>query len=143
MSVTARKARADLGRHRARTVLTVLTLALALASVATLAVPGLIDRRMNDEVRATRLADVTLPTDDLVLAPGTLDDLRALPNVAAAEARARHTARVAVDDATPEQATVWGVDVGETDIDVVGVDSGTAPGPGQVLVDAGNGGAVR
>ena len=103
--------------------------------------PGLIDRRMNDEVRATRLADVTLPTDDLVLAPGTLDDLRALPNVDAAEARVRHTARVAVGNGTPEQATVWGVDVGGTDIDVVDVDRGGAPGPGQVLVDDGNDGA--
>jgi putative ABC transport system permease protein len=139
--VTSHKAWADLGRHRARTVLTVLTLALALASVATLAVPGLIDRRMNDEVRTTRLADVTLPTDDLVLVPGTLEDLRALPNVAAAEARARHTARVAVGDGPPQQATVWGVDVGATDIDVVDVGRGHAPGPGEVLVDAGNDGA--
>ncbi len=136
--VTTHKAWADLGRHRARTVLTDLTLALALASVATLAVPGLIDRRMNDEVRATRLADVTLPTDDLALPPGTLEDLRSLPNVVAAEARTPHTARVAVGDDTPEQATVWGVDVGATDIDVVRVDSGSAPGPGQVLVDGGN-----
>ena len=106
--------------------------------MATLAVPGLIDRRMNDEVRATRLADVTLPTDDLALGPGTLEDLRSLPNVVAAEARTPHTARVAVGDDTPEQATVWGVDVGTTDVDVVGVDSGSAPGPGQVLVDGGN-----
>jgi putative ABC transport system permease protein len=140
-AVLRRKARADLGRHRARTVLTVLTLALALASVATLAVPGLIDRRMDDEVRATRLADVTLPTEDLVLAPGTLDDLQALPNVTAAEARTQHAARVTVGEHLPEQATVWGLDVDGSAIDVVRVDEGSTPGPGEVLVDGGNTGA--
>ena len=124
------KARADLGRHRARTVLTVLTLALALASVATMAVPGLIDRRMADEVRYTRLADVTLPTDDLGCSTG---DARRPPGPAERR-RGRHPRparrrRATVDDHLPERAMVWGLDVDGATVDVVHVDSGALRRP--------------
>jgi len=132
-----RKARADLGRHRARTALTVFTLALAIASAATMAVPALIDRAMNDEVRAARLADVTLETDDLALTADDLAAIRDLPNVAAADARVLHATRATVG-AGEHQARLWGLDLADQHVNVVNIESGEAPGPGQVLVDSGN-----
>jgi hypothetical protein len=52
MSALGRKAWGDLVQHRARSVLTTLTLSLAVASLATLAVPGLMDRAMDRQVAA-------------------------------------------------------------------------------------------
>ena len=63
------------------------TLALAVASLSFLAIPTLIDRAMQDEVRAGRLADVTLAMRPLPLTPEQLAELEALPNVAALEPR--------------------------------------------------------
>ena len=59
LSASLRKSVTDLSRRRARTVFTVLTLAIAVASISFFAIPTLIDRAMQDEVRAGRLADVT------------------------------------------------------------------------------------
>ena len=50
MSTLNRKARGDLTRHRARTLLTVCTLAIAIASLGFLAVPGLLNAAMNRQV---------------------------------------------------------------------------------------------
>ena len=55
-----RKSLTDLTRRKARTFFTVLTLALAVASVGILAVPALMQRAMDREVAANRLPDVTL-----------------------------------------------------------------------------------
>ena len=60
VSASLRKSITDLSRRRARTVFTVLTLAFAVTSISFFAIPTLIDRAMQDEVRAGRLADVTL-----------------------------------------------------------------------------------
>ena len=57
VSASLRKSVTDLSRRRARTVFAVATLALAVASIAFLAIPTLIDRSMQKEVRAGRLAD--------------------------------------------------------------------------------------
>ena len=62
-----RKSLTDLIRRRARTVFSVLTLAIAVASVSFFAIPTLIDRAMQDEVRAGRLADVTMDMRPLEL----------------------------------------------------------------------------
>jgi hypothetical protein len=51
MSALNRKVWGDLARHRARTLLTVCTLGLAIASLALLAVPGLMDRAMDRQGR--------------------------------------------------------------------------------------------
>ena len=69
----------------------------------------------------------------------TVDDLRALPNVAAVDTRVQHAARVTVGDHLPEQATVWGLDLDGATVDVVKVDQGAAPAAGEILVDDANG----
>ena len=135
MSAAMRKTITDLSRRRARTIFTVATLALAVASVAFLAVPALIDRAMQNEVRAGRLADLTVWMRPLTLAPDQLAALEALPNVAAVEPRSRVETRVFVG-ARRAPARVIGVrDFAHQQVDVVRVESGAAPGPGEVLAD--------
>ena len=56
VSASLRKSITDLSRRRARTVFTVATLALAVASISFFAIPTLIDASMQEEVRAEKLA---------------------------------------------------------------------------------------
>ena len=135
MSAALRKSITDLSRRRARTTFTVATLALAVASIAFFAVPTLIDRAMQEEVRAGQLADVTVWLRPLTLTTDQLAALEALPNVAAVEPRSRVETRVLVG-ARRAPARVIGVrDFARQQVDVVRVESGAAPGRGEVLAD--------
>ena len=135
LSASLRKSVTDLSRRRARTVFSVLTLALAVASISFLAIPTLIDRRMQDEVRAGRLADVTLAMRPVALTDSQLAALAALPNVAAVEARSSVDVRVLIG-ARRAPARVIGVrDFAHQRVDVVRVASGAAPGPREVMAD--------
>ena len=134
-SASLRKSVNDLSRRRARTLFTVLTLALAVASISFLAIPTLIDRSMQAEVRAGRLADVTVTMRPLALDDGQLEALAALPNVAAVEPRNSVDARVLVGERRAPARLIGVRDFARQGVDVVRVESGGAPGPGQVLAD--------
>ena len=75
----ARKAWRDLGRRRARAILTSATIALAVAGMGMLAVPTLIDRTMSAEVRETHLYDITLPVRDMEFDDDTAPRARGHP----------------------------------------------------------------
>ena len=67
VSALSRKVRGDLRRHPGKSLLVVGTLALAIASFAIVAVPGLLNASMQSEVRQARLFDVAVATRDLDL----------------------------------------------------------------------------
>ena len=71
-STLLKKSITDLTRRKARAVFAVLTLAIAVASVGIFAASPLMDRAMQDEVRASRLADLTLQTKPLVVTAAQL-----------------------------------------------------------------------
>ncbi len=138
MTAAVRKSIRDLTRRKARTFFTILTLALAVASVGVLAVPALMAESMEREVAANRLPDVTVTMAPLVLSPADLAALRRLPNVADVEPRALLVTRVWSGERR-ERAVVVGVpDFGRQSVDVVSIDSGVAPGAGEVLTDRNN-----
>ena len=141
MSALGRKAWGDLVRHRARTLLTMLTLSLAVASLATLAVPGLMDRAMHREVTANRLYDVAVGTRDLVLSPPQLEALGHLPDVAAVAADVGYPTQVTADGRR-QAAMIWGVDLAAQPVDALHLVAGRLPRPGEVLADAANGSAA-
>ena len=62
-SALLKKSVTDLTRRKARTVFTVLTLAIAVASVGIFAIPSLMDTAMQKEVQANKLPDLTLSTE--------------------------------------------------------------------------------
>ncbi len=93
-STLLRKSITDLTRRKARTVFTVLTLAIAVASVGIFAIPSLMDQAMQKEVQANRLPDLTLNLKPLALTPAQVAELRRLPNVTAAEGRSYFQTRV-------------------------------------------------
>lgn len=141
MSALSRKAWADLRHHRARTLLTVCTMGLAIASLASLAVPALMGRTMQGEIRAARLHDIAMQTHDLVLSAAQLGALRHLPNVAAFDARVTYSTRAAIGS-RQEQALVWGLDPASQPVDRIRVTAGHLPRPGELVTDAGNGRAA-
>lgn len=141
MSALGRKAWGDLVRHRARTVATMLTLGLAVASLATLGVPGLMARAMDREVTADRLYDVAVGTRDLVLTPAQLGALGQLPDVAAVGAGVSYPTQVAAGSRR-QGATIWGIDVADQPVDAIHLVTGRLPRSGEVLADAANGSAA-
>ena len=68
-SALIKKSVTDLTRRKARTVFTVLTLAIAVASVGIFAIPSLMNTAMQKEVQANKLPDLTLNLKPLALTP--------------------------------------------------------------------------
>ena len=135
LSASLRKSVTDLTRRRARTVFTVLTLAIAVASISFFAIPTLIDRAMQQEVRAGRLADVTVTMRPVELTDSQLADLAALPNVAAVEARSSVDVRVLVGERRAPGRVIGIRDFAGQGVDVARVESGAFPGDGELLAD--------
>src|ERR1035438_8419044 len=79
MSTLTRKAWGDLTRHRARTLLAVCTLSIAIASLGFLAVPVLLNAAMNRQIAGSHLYDVGISTSTLDLTPAQLSALGRLP----------------------------------------------------------------
>jgi putative ABC transport system permease protein len=138
VSALLRKSVTDLTRRKARALFSVLTLSLAVASISIFAVPELIDRSMQSEVRAERLAHLTVSTRPLPLSGAQLASLAALPNVEALEARNGVETRVYVGERRAPAVVIGVRDFVRQAVDVVRVTSGAAPGRGEVLVDVQN-----
>jgi putative ABC transport system permease protein len=134
-SALLRKSVNDLTRRKARTLFSISTLALAVASIAILAVPTLIDRSMQAEVRAERLAHLTVTTRPLPLTDAQLAALAALPNVEAVEARSGVDTRVYVGERRAPAVVIGVRDFTRQAVDVVHVASGAPPAWREVLVD--------
>jgi putative ABC transport system permease protein len=135
VSASVRKSATDLTRRRARTFFTVATLAIAVASISFLAVPTLIDGAMQEEVRAGRLADVTVAMRPVELSDAQLAELAELPNVAAVEPRASVDVRVLVGERRAPARVIGVRDFAHQGVDVVRVESGAFPGPRGLLAD--------
>ena len=135
MSALLRKSITDLTRRKARALFSILTLALAVASISIFAVPKLIDRSMQSEVRAERLANLTVSTRPLPLSAGQLATLAALPNVEAVDARSEVQTRVYVGERRAPAVVIGVRDFVHQAVDIVRVTSGAPPASGEVLVD--------
>jgi putative ABC transport system permease protein len=134
-SAAVQKSVKEVSRRRARMLFTVATLALAVASFGFLAVPTLIDRSMQEEVRDGRLAHLTVGMRPLPLTDAQLAALAALPNVEALEARSTVDTRVLVGERRAPAQVIGVRDFGAQQVDVVRVESGSLPQPGEVLAD--------
>jgi len=127
------KAWTDLSRRPARAILTVLTLALAVASFGILAVPSLMNQAMTAEITKTRLYDVAVPVNDVALSPTQARELADTQNVAALTARSLFNTTALIGDQRVS-TEVWGVpDFANPPVDRV--ITSTRPTPGEVLVD--------
>jgi putative ABC transport system permease protein len=137
MSTLGRKARADLTRHRGRTLLAAFTLCIAIATLGFLAVPGLLSTAMDRQVAASHLNDVGISTTVVNLNQPEIADLGSLPGVAAMSPVLSYATTV-TSAAGRQNAEIIGGDLASAPVNTVPLMSGRLPGPGQVLADAGN-----
>ena len=137
MSTLNRKAWGDLTRHRARTLLAVFTLSIAIASLGFLAVPALLNAAMNRQIAGSHLQDVGISTSTLDLSRAQLRALGRLPGVAAVSPAVGYA--TTVTSATgPQDVEIAGADLASAPVNTVALFTGRMPGPGEVLADAGN-----
>jgi putative ABC transport system permease protein len=110
MGVTAatRKSLTDLTRRRARAAFTIVTLAIAVASIGIFSAPSLMQQAMDREIAATRLADLTVTFAPLEIDARRLAAIRSLPNVVAIQPKAVFSTRVLIG-ARRQRAVVIGV----------------------------------
>jgi hypothetical protein len=113
MSAMSRKAWGDLRRHLGKSLLVAGTLALAMASFAIVAVPGLLTRQ--------------------------LAALGRLPNVAAFEPAVEYsTVAASASTGSSQDAVLWGVGLGRQAVDVVDITGGRLPAGAEMLAGQGN-----
>ncbi|UUY04269.1 FtsX-like permease family protein [Svornostia abyssi] len=140
MALTAatRKSVTDLTRRKARAVFTILTLAIAVASVSILAVPSLMERTMQREIASTRLADLTVTMRPLELSDAALREVARVPNVEAVQPKSIFSTRVYVGDRRQKALVIAVPDFAAQSVDVINVSSGSAPRDGELLTDSQN-----
>jgi putative ABC transport system permease protein len=137
MSTLTRKARGDLTRHRARTLLAVCTLCIAIASLGFLAVPVLLNAAMNRQIAGSHLYDVGISTSTLDLTPAQLSALGRLPGVAAVSPAVGYATTV-TSAAGTQDVEIAGTALASAPVNTVALFTGRMPGPGEILADAGN-----
>jgi putative ABC transport system permease protein len=133
-----KKSVTDLTRRKARTLFTVLTLAIAVASVGIFAIPSLMNTAMQKEVQANRLPDLTLSMKPLQVSDSQLQVLRHLPNVTAVEGRSYLQTRVWVGGRRVKSAIIAAPSFEARSVDVVSLVSGQLPSGTRVLSDVQN-----
>jgi putative ABC transport system permease protein len=133
-----KKSVTDLTRRKARSVFTVLTLAIAVASVGIFAIPSLMNQAMQKEVRANKLPDLTLSTKPLHLTNAQVTALRGLPSVVAAEGRSYFQTRVWIGERRVKAAILATPSYTRQSVDVVSLVSGRYPTGTGVLSDVQN-----
>lgn len=137
MSTLGRKARADLARHPARSLLSIATLSIAIASLGLLAVPSMLDGAMNRQVQESHLNDLGISTSLIDLTQTQLAALGQLPGVAAVSPVLGYTTR-ASSAAGVQNIAIAGGNLASAPVNTIPLLSGRSPGPGQVLADAAN-----
>jgi putative ABC transport system permease protein len=135
LSAVARKSVSDLTRRRGRAFFTVAALAIAVASIGLFALPTVMNRAMNREIAANKLADVTITVKPLPLSAAQIQTLRSLPNIAAFDPRSTFATYIYMDGRT---VLIGKASFAHQTVDVDTVTSGSAPGPGAVLTDVQN-----
>jgi putative ABC transport system permease protein len=134
----ARKSITDLTRRKARALFTVLTLAIAVASIGIFAVPSLLQQAMDREIASTRLADLTVTMNPLELTAAQLQAVARVPNVAAVQPKTVFSTRIHVGDRRQKAVIIAVPDYARQSTDVITVKSGSAPAAGMLLTDSQN-----
>ncbi|MGD0702689.1 MAG: FtsX-like permease family protein [Trebonia sp.] len=141
MNTLDRKAWGDLARHRARSLLAAGTLAIAIASLGFLAIPGLLNAAMNRQVQQGRLNEVAISTRVTGLTPAQLGALGRLPGVAAVSADLSYVTTTTTAGGT-QNIVIDGGGLSSAPANTVLLMSGRLPGPGAALADVADGKAA-
>ena len=138
ISAVTRKSFSDLTRRRGRAFFTIAALAIAVASVGLFAVPTLMNRAMNGEIAANKLADVTITVKPLPLSAAQVKALGSLPNVAAFDPKSTFGTYVYRGGDWGRTFVIGKASFADQTVDAVTVSGGSVPGPREILTDVQN-----
>jgi putative ABC transport system permease protein len=138
VSSLTKKSFNDLGKRKARTVFTVLTIALAVGALGLFAVVPLMDVAMEKEVEDSNMYDVRIWVSDLSLNESQMEGLSDIDNVNSVEVKSVFYTRMYIGERRNDAMIVGVGDFSDQSVDVVAQDSGNAPGHMELLTDASN-----
>lgn len=135
VSALLRKSFGDLNRRKARTLFTVLTIALAVAALGLFSVVPLMDTAMEKEVQKSNMYDVRVWVSDLQINDSHINGLESLDNVNNVELRSVFYTRMYIGERRNDVIIIGIEDFAKQDVDIVAIDSGEAPGQMELLAD--------
>jgi putative ABC transport system permease protein len=135
VSALLSKSFGDLKRRKARTIFTILTIALAVAALGLFSVVPLMDTAMEKEVHDSNMYDVRISVPDLVLNASHINGLKEIENVNEVEIRSIFYTRMYIGERRNDVMIIGVEDFTAQDVDIVSLDSGSAPGNMQLLAD--------
>lgn len=138
MSILYRKSWQDIRHRWARSLFTVATIAASVVGISMFALPPLMDRAMEARIASDRLHDIQVFTDAIELTDEDLAALAEVPGVEALEARATFRTEVRIGDRREDLVLVGIRDFAGQRVNVVSLQSGRLPGPGEVLSEEEN-----
>jgi len=138
MSALLKKSWKDLSRRRARTLFTIVTVALGVMGVGLFAITPLADRGVQAELKAEKMHNIGIRVTDVPLTAEQLDSLGSLANVDQMSPQAELLVTIEIGGRRERALLVGIADYADQSVDVVRVTSGEAPRGMQVLTDQGN-----
>ncbi|UCE74437.1 MAG: FtsX-like permease family protein [Methanomassiliicoccales archaeon] len=135
VSALLRKSMRDLSKRKARTMFTVLTIALAVSALGLFSVVPLMDASMEQEVEDSNMYDVRIWVSDLVLNESQMKGLEGLDNVNALEGRSVFYTRMYIGERRNDVIVIGVEDFVKQNVDIVAKDSGNIPGYMELLAD--------
>ena len=138
MSALLKKSWRDLSRRKARTIFTVITVALGVMGIGLFAITPLADRAVQAELNAEKMHNIGVRVTDVSLTAEQLDALKSLDNVDQMSLHAELLVTIEIGGRR-ERALLVGIpDYAAQAVDVVRITSGAVPRGMQVLTDQGN-----
>jgi len=136
ISAHTRRSLRELSRRRARSLLTILTIAGATAGIWLFSIPGNIEASLSERATVDGMHTIRLAPEVLDLNDQQLDDLRATANVAALDIRTLGRTEMAIGERTQGVVLVGVADFGDQAVNIVSVEEGTLPArSGQLVTD--------
>ncbi len=128
----------QVARHKARSALTIATMAVAVAGVWIFVTPNRVNAAMEARVETDQIHDVILRPEGVVLDPAAVERLRDVPNVDAVATRVFYSTEMRSGDQLQRVVLVGVDDFARQEVNRVRVDEGSAAGPGEALTDPQN-----
>ena len=138
MSALLKKSWKDLSRRKARTIFTIITVALGVMGIGLFAITPLADRAVQAELKAEKMHNIGVQVTNVLLTAGQLQDLESLDNVDQVSPRALLPVTIEIGDRRENALLVGIPDYDNQEVDVIRITSGEAPGGMEALTDQGN-----
>ncbi|MDH4140071.1 MAG: FtsX-like permease family protein [Coriobacteriia bacterium] len=138
MSALLKKSWKDLTRRKARTIFTVLTVALGVMGIGMFAIMPLADRSVEAELAAENMHNIGVQVTNVSLTGEQLGQLENLDNVDAVSPKAMLPVTIHMGDRRENAVLVGVPDYDDQAVDVIRITSGEAPSYMEVLTDQGN-----